>query len=167
MNHSIIEGCIRQSLDLPIKKKIAILDLDGTLWNFHSGYTTFKTVDQLQELIYPEVFDCLKLLADRSIPIAIASASPRKDYCMKYFDMAFSEFKRKFKFIHIECCSKQKHFKLIKKAFDCEYEDMYFFDDQRNFLHEAHNLGINAFSAQGGLTVDTINLSKILDLKNN
>lgn len=44
---------------------------------------------------------------------------------------------------------------------------MYFFDDQRNFLHEAHNLGINAFSAQGGLTVDTINLSKILDLKNN
>ena len=112
MNYSIIEGCIRQSLDLPIKKKIAILDLDGTLWNFHSGYTTFKTVDQLRELIYPEVFDCLKLLADRSIPIAIASASPRKDYCMKYFDMAFSEFKHKFKFIHVECCSKKKHFKL-------------------------------------------------------
>jgi len=163
VNYSIIEGCIRQSLDLPMKKKIAVLDLDGTLWGFHSGYSTFKTQEQLEKLIYPEVYDCLRLFIKNDIPIAIASASPKKEYCMKYFDMAFSEFKFKFKFIHIECCSKHKHFKLIKKAFDCEYEDMYFFDDQQNFLHEARNLGINAFSAQGGLTVDAIKLSKILD----
>lgn len=163
MNYSIIEGCMRQSLDLPIKRKIAVLDLDGTLWGFHSGYSTLKTQEQLEELIYPEVYDCLRLLVDNNIPITIASASPKKDYCMKYFDMVFSEFKFKFKFIHIECCSKQKHFKLIKKAFDCEYEEMYFFDDQQNFLHEAHNLGINAFSAQGGLTVDLIKSSGILD----
>lgn len=163
MNYSIIEGCMRQSLDLPIKRKIAVLDLDGTLWGFHSGYSTFKTQEQLEKLIYPEVYDCLRLLVDNNIPITIASASPKKDYCMKYFDMVFSQFKFKFKFIHIECCAKEKHFKLIRKAFDCKYEEMYFFDDQRNFLHEAHNLGINAFSAQGGLTVDTIKLSKILD----
>jgi len=131
--------------------KIAVLDLDGTLWNFHSGYANFKNETEIKNLMFPEAPQCLELLKSKKVPIAIASASPRKDYCLKYFEVLFPDFT--FDFIHIELTSKIKHFKLIKDFFKCEYSDMYFYDDQENFLSQARSLKINAINARGGLKI--------------
>ena len=67
------------------KRKIILLDLDGTLWNFHSGYTNLKNETEIKELMFAEVPRCLRVMKRRGFEIGIASASPRKDYCLKYF----------------------------------------------------------------------------------
>lgn len=135
-------------------RKIAILDLDGTLWNFHSGYTPYKSEKELKGLLFPEVEECLELMKLENIPIAIASASPRKDFCVDYLQILFPEIK--FDFICIQNTSKKVHFQKIKEHFEIDYSQMYFFDDQENFLIEARSLGINSIGVKGGLKVDVI-----------
>lgn len=135
-------------------RKVVVLDLDGTLWNFHSGYTARKTKNELESLIFPEVRKILSFLKQEKIPIAIASASPRRDLCLEYFSILFPDFN--FDFIFIENCSKIRHFSAIKAHFYCNYNEMYFFDDQQNFLSEARSLGINAISAKGGIKFDMV-----------
>ena len=136
------------------KRKIILLDLDGTLWNFHSGYTNLKNETEIKELMFAEVPRCLRVMKRRGFEIGIASASPRKDYCLKYFDILFPDIT--FDFICIECESKINHFRKAKDFFQCEYTDMYFFDDQQNFLNEAKSLNINAINASGGLKFELL-----------
>lgn len=136
------------------KRKIVLLDLDCTLWNFHSGGYGLKSEAEVRELMFPEVPRCLRVMKRKGFKIGITSASRVEDYCLKYLDILFPGFK--FDFICIKCESKINHFRKAKEHFQCEYSDMYLFDDQQNFLNEAKSLNINTINAVGGLRFELL-----------
>lgn len=135
-------------------RKIILLDLDCTLWDFHSGYTNLKSETEIKNLMFPEAAECVRAIKKEGFKIAITSASPKKDYCLKYLDFLFPDIT--FDFICIERGSKINHFGKAKDFFQCEYTDMYLFDDQHNFLSEARSLNINTINASGGLRLELL-----------
>jgi FMN phosphatase YigB (HAD superfamily) len=138
-----------------IKSKLAIIDLDKTLWNFNSG---FQNMDI--NPLYENNRKSLHLLK-KSHYLTIASLSPDPIYALKcidtLFDKSFFDQIVIFGLYNKTFCknndimynpnentlTKQMHFETIQKQSSIPYTSMILFDDDDSNIGLGQLLGMN------------------------
>lgn len=137
--------------------KAVLIDLDRTFWNFDSWSGNEKTISELKLGLFPEALKCIDLLKNKGYLVGFASASYKKDICIKYIDMLFPPNYLDFVFIEATWPSKKPHFDYVSTKFNLKFDEMVLIDDLRTILSDASKHGLNIIDvATTGLSIDKI-----------
>ncbi|EKX47802.1 hypothetical protein GUITHDRAFT_106356 [Guillardia theta CCMP2712] len=160
--------------------KVCIIDLDRTLWNVFAAEETFPPYRRVGECevkdskgrsvsLHADTPAILTSLKEKGCRIAIASLSPNFELCcmllsafgiLRLIERSLIQIKNG--------TGKLEHFRSIKSASGCAYQEMMFFDDLPSNVKQAQKLGITSvLVGREGLSSSTLckGLSLFADCK--
>ena len=127
------------------KTLLVILDLDYTLWPYYAHNVTNERVHKC--VLFDgvtEVLQHLKVLQEKKhvIKVAIASASPKKEICVKILEKHNEAWVLKHNRIFHD--NKQRHIRELCKETKIPMERTVLFDDSRYFRSQVEKIGVLA-----------------------
>ena len=126
------------------KTLLVVLDLDYTLWPYYAHNVTNERVHKC--VLFDgvvEVLKYLKVLQDKNEAIvAIASASPKKEICVKILKKHNQAWVLKHNRIFHD--NKQRHIRELCKETKISVERTVLFDDSRYFRSQVEKIGVLA-----------------------
>ncbi|KAI5701236.1 hypothetical protein M8J75_007489 [Diaphorina citri] len=160
--HSETMAEIPHKLDPSVKKfpKLAVFDLDHTLWPFHVYIDVIPPFKKIGDKVldaggaiikyYRDVPAILKYLKQNNCLVAAASRTTEMLRAHQLVDL----FNWNQHFDHKEIFPGQKttHFANLKKATGIEYKDMVFFDDEERNSHDVSPLGVTCIHVKDGMS---------------
>jgi len=146
------------------KPKLAVFDLDYTLWPFwvdtHVTPPFFKKgskiVDAHGKTIkhYPEVPEVFKFLKTEGIPIAAASRTGEIDGANQLIDLFGWEQYFEYKEIYPGC--KINHFEVFKRQTGIPYNSMIFFDDEERNIRDLSKADVHCVFVRNGVDMKLV-----------
>lgn len=144
----------KQSHRVPFPK-LAVFDLDHTLWNFgvdsfyftppfHFDKATGKLIDMSAKPIeyFPDTLKVLQNLQAMNVPVAVAS---RTRWPTGAYDLLEKlKLKQYINYYEIYPGQKMKHFERLKEQTGIQYSDIIFFDDEERNIVDIGALGVYA-----------------------
>lgn len=143
---------IKPILILP---KIAVFDLDHTVWNFGiDGYQlippyyidkqTGKLLDQCSQEIthFPDIPTIFNYCKSQSIDIGLASRTKWPNGAKDVLNLL--QLKPYVKYMEIYPGQKMKHFERIKEESGVDFGDMIFFDDELRNIEDVSKMGVHS-----------------------
>lgn len=145
--------------------KLAVFDLDYTLWPFWIDTHVTppfkkvgnKVVDARGATIkyYPEVPEMLKYLKDNNCLIAIASRTAEIQGARQLIELFGWE--KYFDYKEIFPGQKTTHFSNLRKASGIDYQDMVFYDDEERNSRDVSPLGVTCVLVEDGMSRAVLN----------
>ncbi|NVK58236.1 MAG: magnesium-dependent phosphatase-1 [Alteromonadaceae bacterium] len=142
-------------------QKVIVFDLDFTLWDCGGVWIDCSQppfVKQDNRIIdgrgkhmrlYEDVHRILEHCKTQEYGCALASRTTEPDWAERLLELLNIE--HYFHYQQIYPGSKVAHFKALKSAFECEYHEMVFFDDEMRNIDEIERLGVKAVNVPNGL----------------
>ncbi|XP_037359036.1 magnesium-dependent phosphatase 1 isoform X1 [Talpa occidentalis] len=145
--------------------KLAVFDLDYTLWPFwvdtHVEPPFHKSSDEIVRdrrgqtiRLYPEVPEILERLRDLGVLVAAASRTGEIEgatQLLELFDLGRH-------FVHQEIYpgSKVTHFERLQLKTGIPFSQMIFFDDENRNIVDVSKLGVTCIYVQNGMSLQTL-----------
>ncbi|XP_006883378.1 PREDICTED: magnesium-dependent phosphatase 1 [Elephantulus edwardii] len=145
--------------------KLAVFDLDYTLWPFwvdthvdppfnRSSDGTVRDSRGQTIRLYPDVPEILERLKGLGIPTAAASRTGEiegANQLLKLFDLV------KY-FVHLEIYpgSKVTHFQRLQQKTGIPFSQMIFFDDEKRNIVDVSKLGVTCIHIQNGMNLQAL-----------
>ncbi|MDC8831069.1 magnesium-dependent phosphatase-1 [Alteromonas gilva] len=142
-------------------QKVIVFDLDFTLWDCGGVWIDCSQPPFVQRerrivdsrgaymRLYDDVPRILAYCKENQYHCALASRTTEPDWAKTLLGLL--DIDHYFHQQQIFPGSKVAHFKALKKAFGCEYQDMLFFDDEMRNIEEVSRLGVTAVHVPEGL----------------
>ena len=125
-------------------KLLVVVDLDYTLWPYYAHNVTNERVHKC--VLFDgvtEVLQHLKVLQDKNeIVVSIASASPKKEVCVKILKQHNQAWVLKHNRIFHD--NKQRHIRELCKETKIPMERTVLFDDSKYFRNQVQQIGVLA-----------------------
>ncbi|CAD7691374.1 unnamed protein product [Nyctereutes procyonoides] len=145
--------------------KLAVFDLDYTLWPFwvdtHVDPPFHRSSDGAVRdrrgqavRLYPEVPDVLQQLQDLDVPVAAASRTGEIEGANQLLEL----FGLDRYFVHREIYpgSKVTHFERLQQKTGVVFSQMIFFDDEKRNIVDVSKLGVTCIHVQNGMNLQTL-----------
>ena len=144
--------------------ELVVFDLDFTLWDCGGtwcdclsppfsgeGSRVYDACGRHVQL-YSDVMGILDALDSLEIPMALASRTERPDWARQLLDRL--GIRERFEYEEIFPDRKIKHLENIRRSSGVELENMLFFDDEMQNLHDLRPLGVKCVFVSDGMNDD-------------